>query len=1783
MENIVRTRLKIINDSVEALIYSARDTIIKLKEDTLPYSEARVIANKLKMSNERFVSEMYNYFKLVTEPSADEISTYTSIQMQADELIAEIEARAHTQTSHESEHNKQKEPSKDVTSRLPPMVLAKFDGDVLKWHQFWDQFSSNVDSRNLNDVDKLLYLQSVLGGEAKQAIDGLDTTNKNYKIAVETLKERYGKPAAIIDAHYVALYRIQAADNTSKDCRSVFNNIERHLRVLKSLGEDVNHNHLRVMIMEKFPEDLIYELRMKLDKGDESIETIRKNLEHIITARETSNRLRRDTLKGNPVEQKFSLETLHVRTEKSNKNGDKQGFRDTRGNFRQERNRNSENKFTQRKRSFEGYNKSYNNKKPNNKRSRLSCIFCHKEHFNDECTNVKTIQERKQRIKGRCYNCLGENHIANDCKFKRKCRHCGIFGQHNRALCPDKTTKEETTKILHVNVDKAITVLQTSIVQVHNAEDHSQFALGRVLLDCGSQRSYITTDMANKLKLPTLEDNRLSVFTFGAKEPIEVDSPIVKFNVLTKLQKMRTIYANVVPHITKNVPCPFGNIQNNIQNIPNIDQMVLADDGSRGDSVDILLGNDYYYSFMSNQKVEVSENLYLVNSDFGWLWSGRCIFPRNDKEQLMSVLTYFQSSHDFDNHFHKPDLPLRNDNLKRLWDLESIGIVDSPKSSREDEAIKHYNETTQYHDNRYFVKWPWTEYPPKRLSINFGLAFGRLNTLMKRLDIDAVKAYDTILQDQLKRGIIEKVDEPLHAREHPVHYLPLHGVSTEGKALRIVYDGSSKIKDSSSLNECLYRGPLMLEDLIGLIIRFREHAVGIVADVEKAFLQIGLQQEDRDATRFLWLKDVNGEVVADNLQHYRFCRVPFGVISSPFLLNATVRHHLNQTNNKINKQIAEDIYVDNLVTGTQTVKDSLEVYKTAKESFKNISMNLRDWNSNSKEFKNQIPQQDLDKRTDKVKILGIEWDLLSDTLKLSPNYNTSIEDSSTKRGILKVIASIYDPCGFVAPMILPAKLLLQELWKKKFKWDDLLCDEFLKKWQLILLELQDIKEVTVPRLYSGRDGKDVSKQMKYELHCFSDASMQAYAAVVYLRAYNESEDRSDVSFVLGKSRLAPIKDKKDLQIPRLELLGALIGSRLINYVTKYMRLPVTARYLWIDSEIVLNWLMSEKLLPPFVSNRINEIKLSQDLILRYVPTKNNPADGATRPTDSVRSNTIWLSGPEFLKCNADKWPKDFKRTPVPTHTHTETSAVGEDLLDRNKCSEQNLEILKLQEEHFPKEVQGIKTDLARSLFLFKDELGLLRCGGRFQNTDWTDEKKYPILLPTNTEFTTKIVEAAHKDNYHVGVGHTLAIIRGKYWIVKGRSLVQRILKKCFSCRKEGGGPYQLPQMPPLPIERVKYSAPFTFTGLDYFGPLTVTDGTLQKRWICLFTCLAVRAIHMEVVNDLSAEECLLAIRRFVAVRGLPQAIISDNATQFKLTSTVLTSDYCIKNNISWRFIPELAPWFGGFYERLIGIVKNCLKRTLEKHLLNHGQLCTIIKEVEAVVNTRPLTTVGQELEHVLTPADFLKIGGPLVTDISDTEFLENATVTKENLVTGWKRGQNILQEYVKMFSSHYLTSLRERNHAHKQNRLAVKRIPKINDLVQIKNDNNRAHWKVGRITEVKMSSDGQIRVAKVTMPSGETLTRSIGHLYPLELEETQQPESPDLEPNQNPVTTPHSSSGTQQLAEEAKTQGIDLHRHTQSDGAKGIFMKLWLFFNYTIHNSILCDVDLHKYFFNYYF
>lgn len=265
-------RLRRITREIKTLSERTAEFII-VNEDNIVAIE--VIVSQLSSFLEKFGNELNNYFRLVNEPMADEISEISETQLTAELNLAELSTKLKlfkecSKPSSSSSNHSGNQPS---SCRLPKIDLPEFSGDILSFHQFWDQFRSNIHNKNIPDVDKLLYLKAAVKGEAKRVIDGLESTNKNYQIAIDILRERYGKEAHLIDAHYKALSKLTVANSNVISCRRTYDEIERHLRVLGSLGEDTNHNHLRHLIFGKFPEDLIYELKLKL-KG-ETVDEIR--------------------------------------------------------------------------------------------------------------------------------------------------------------------------------------------------------------------------------------------------------------------------------------------------------------------------------------------------------------------------------------------------------------------------------------------------------------------------------------------------------------------------------------------------------------------------------------------------------------------------------------------------------------------------------------------------------------------------------------------------------------------------------------------------------------------------------------------------------------------------------------------------------------------------------------------------------------------------------------------------------------------------------------------------------------------------------------------------------------------------------------------------------------------------------------------------------------------------------------------------------------------------------------------------------------------------------------------------------------------------------------------------------------------------------------------------------------------------------------------------------------------------------------------------------------------
>ncbi|MCP4486607.1 MAG: hypothetical protein GY820_04700, partial [Gammaproteobacteria bacterium] len=1122
-------------------------------------------------------------------------------------------------------------------------------------------------------------------------------------------------------------------------------------------------------------------------------------------------------------------------------------------------------------------------------------------------------------------------------------------------------------KVEDANYGKRSAYLLTAQTFIINDEDDEAVPVNaRVFLDCGSQKSFIAAKISSQLNLKPVERELLSIHTFGGQKPCTVNSSVVSFKMFLKDGSSMQIQANALKNLTGLMR--KGALSTEDQEfLKKVPDQCLAEPISEIEQAfepDIMIGEDYFWDIIDmSHKQQLPSGMYLLSSKLGLLLGGkyhddgRCqAYPAMVNTHLAAVPAEIQLK-------NRKATTDTTTTLEDFWKLESIGIMDSPILNDDDVALEKFNKSVFYKDGRYHVKWPWkADNPP--LPDNYGLAFGRFKSLVSRFkgDKELLQKYAAIMEDQCKKGIIEPVPQAAEATESLKHYLPHHPVLTPDKTttkVRIVYDASAKLNvKSSSLNDCLFRGPIILPDLCGLLLRFRVPRVAIAADIEKAFLQVSLQEEDRDVTRFFWLKDSTRAAVENNVQTYRFCRVMFGVISSPFLLAATLKYHLQNEGSEISQNILDNTYVDNVLTGAETPDEASRMYHSTKEIFKNAAMNLREWASNSTEFLQSIPEFDRTKGGDIVKVLGLIWDIKHDTLKVSdPKALKSglFTESVTKRQVLNTVASLFDPLGLLSPAILQGKLLLKSLWRRKIGWDSQIPNDLHKEWQELLNSLQMASQFIFPR-FIGMEGTGYT----HSLVVFVDASAKAYAAVAYLRVENAAGE-SKTTLLFSKTRLAP----EGVSLPRLELMALVIGVRVAHFVKTQLKLQIDSTHIFSDSECVLKWLTSTKPLTIFVSNRLKEIKQQENNNFSYIPSKENPADCASRGMScaELKNFDLWWLGPKWLTKNKQEWPKWNVPEVTPEillqveseekkaqKNFYETQAMALPSLDRTnivdvqryssqkklltsicymlrflkakvwsklspslqeKFSEKlNVKISDLsvtghpnakdiemaktiavkltQKQHFSNVFEDLQTSkrnsLVHQLGIYLASDATLRCHGRIDNADASDDMKFPRLIPSDCHFTTLVVNAAHQRYHHCGTQQTLSVVRQEYWIPKGRSVVHRILRKCVTCQKVKGGPYQLPEMPQLPKERVQRARPFQFTGLDYFGPLWIKTPTDKvKVWVCLFTCLATRAIHLEVAMDLSAVTFLNCLRRFISRRGQPTKIISDNAPQFTLT------------------------------------------------------------------------------------------------------------------------------------------------------------------------------------------------------------------------------------------------------------------------------------------------------------
>ena len=1098
-------------------------------------------------------------------------------------------------------------------------------------------------------------------------------------------------------------------------------------------------------------------------------------------------------------------------------------------------------------------------------------------------------------------------------------------------------------------------------------------------------------------------------------------------------------------------------------------------------------------------------------------------------------------------------------NLDWFWETECIGIL---PEDREPSVWQEFQDKIKYIEelSRYEVELPCKIKLMENLPDNYHLCEVRLQSLLTKLNkpcnLELLQSYKGIIQNQLEDGIIEEVNTN-ESENTVIHHLSHHCVIRKDKPttqVRMVLDGSAKAnRYSLSLNQCLRAGPSLVNNLAAVLSRFRMHKIGIVADISKAFHQLLLVKEDRDLTRFLW-RD-NGDM-NNPIKVFRFKRVPFGLTSSPFLLHATIIHHLEKNKDKYPRTIEKlltSFYVDDLLTGEDDEKEAVDLTDNTDVVMKEASMELKKWSTNYPKVleKCSVTEENKLQEESTIKLLGMMWNKGFD--EFGYNVLGAIEFVETlrpsKRSVLKIIQKIYDPLGILSPYMISAKCFLQRLCKLDLGWDQPLAEDVNYEWRRWCADLSQIKDFSFPRCIKTQPGATL------EIVGFCDASIKAYAAVVYLRTYNDRDISSNI--VMAKSRVAPMKP---LTIPRLELLGAVLLVRLVSAVMDFLSSWKFSRITYYtDSTNVLHWINDNKGTSRwngYITRRLDEINtLSARDQWRHCKGDENPADFPTRgmTMQQLSNSQTWLHGPEWILTETflteensyHKGPSkeclEEELKSVYTHSVAEATGISTLLHLENYSNLQHLyrvtaylymfynihirqtkvshtEMQRYAEKQWIKyeqkkyygnvrsylkgEISKPNTSLPKQIDLFLDDEDLIRCSGRFKYATLCDEIKYPILLPKESHLTTLIVQDRHKRVKHSGVKDTLLEVRENFWIPKGRRMIKSIIYKCVVCRRLNAKPFKAPGPPPLPAIRLSEMPPFTNTGVDFAGPLLLRERGCKeayKAYIALYTCASARAVHLELVPSMSAKSFKNSLVRFVSTRGIPSCIISDNAKSFIKTAEDFnclitrspTKEFLETNHIHWLFYLEKSPWWGGFIERMVGSVKVVLRKILYRTFLDYDEMSTLLKEIESVINSRPITYVySDEVVEPLTPSHLLigKRSTQLPTDMSCINDSDSRNRFRERLLGVFEQKWKKL--YLSELQDYHIITSKKKN---------VDIVPQIGEVVIIKDGSPRSNWKLGKVTNLHMSRDGNVRSVEVVKPNRNIIRRPPQLLIPLEL------------------------------------------------------------------------------------
>ncbi|XP_011858599.1 PREDICTED: uncharacterized protein LOC105556138 [Vollenhovia emeryi] len=588
---------------------------------------------------------------------------------------------------------------------------------------------------------------------------------------------------------------------------------------------------------------------------------------------------------------------------------------------------------------------------------------------------------------------------------------------------------------------------------------------------------------------------------------------------------------------------------------------------------------------------------------------------------------------------------------------------------------------------------------------------------------------------------------------------------------------------------------------------------------------------------------------------------------------------------------------------------------------------------------------------------------------------------------------------------------MQKIWQQQVEWDQELPTNLRIAWEDYNTSLAGLNDIRVHRNVNIRN-----QASTFDLYGYGDASEAAYGACLNA-VYRDKQGINHSELICARAKVAPLKT---ISLPRLESQAALLLAQLYNIVKRSCRDKINKVRLWSDSMITLDWIKTPPhLLKTFVANRVSKIQ------------------GLTEEATFLES------------CRSGR-----KATPLTA----ELERAERIILRWVQQEAFSVEIRYLQEGRpFPRKSQ------LRALSAYIDEGGLIRVGGRLQYAEIKSEQKNPIVLPLIHHVTSIILRDRHERLLYCPPEQLLHDVRQRFWPISGRREVRKIIKKCVKCYRINPTTMEI-KMGELPAERIRsVDRPFTITGIDYAGPIQIRESKrrgrihVSKGYVAVFVCTSTKAVHLKMVTDLSTDAFIATLQRFIARRGLCSQILSDSGTNFVGAAKHLKElyEFLIKeqksieselaeHRIEWRFIPPRAPHFGGLWEAAVKSTKKHLHTVTEGRVLTYEEYSTLLAQIEAVLNSWPLTPLSSDLSDlsVLTSAHFL-IGSSLLQP-GQKSHLD----APEGCLSRWQRVQKLSQLFWERWRTEYLQELQKRTKWTTSSNKA-----KEGDLVIIKEDN----------------------------------------------------------------------------------------------------------------------------------